>query len=148
MRIAATAAPRQRPFRGDDGLDDGATPISPSLIRQRVFRRDQGVCAHCGVDTAVLGAVLQAEWQRVKNARTLAEQHERAAFRRRFRWFFRRQSYWDTHHVVPIAEGGASTLANIVTLCVPCHHRVTKEQARHRASRRRRQRGDRWSAWR
>jgi 5-methylcytosine-specific restriction protein A len=106
-------------------------------MRRRVFQRDGGICALCGVDTAVLGTVLQAEWGRVKLARTPRERRERAAFRQRFRWFFRRASYWDADHIVPVTEGGESSLENLRTLCVPCHQHVTKEQAKRRASRRR-----------
>jgi 5-methylcytosine-specific restriction endonuclease McrA len=110
-------------------------------LRERVFRRDRGVCALCGIDTAVLGMVLKAEWRRVKYARSAQERRERAEFRHRYRWFFRRRTYWDADHIVPVVEGGGEcTMANIRTLCVPCHQRVTKDQARTRASRRRRQR--------
>jgi 5-methylcytosine-specific restriction endonuclease McrA len=110
-------------------------------MRQRVFQRDNGICALCGIDAAVLGAVLRAEWNRVKYATTAKAQRERADFRRRYRWFFGRRSCWDADHIVPVAEGGGEcTLENIRTLCVPCHQRVTKDQARNRASRRRRER--------
>jgi 5-methylcytosine-specific restriction endonuclease McrA len=107
-------------------------------MRQRVFRRDKGICALCGIDTTVLGKVLAAEWQRVKMASTARERRERAEFRKRYRWFFRRRSYWDADHIVPVVEGGGEcTMANIRTLCVPCHQRVTKDLARRQASQRR-----------
>jgi 5-methylcytosine-specific restriction protein A len=123
----------------DACVDDRAAARSPSHLRQRVFQRDHGICAQCGIDTAVLGVVLHVEWQRVKLARTPQERRDRAEFRQRFRWFFRRRSFWDADHLVPIVEGGENTMANMRTLCVPCHQRVTKDQARDRASRRRRQ---------
>jgi len=114
---------------------------SPTLMRRRVFQRDNGICALCGIDSAVLGQVLREEWQRVKLARTPRERRERAEFRKRYRWFFRRRSYWDADHIVPVVEGGAEcSLANMRTLCVPCHQQVTKELARRRASRRRQER--------
>jgi 5-methylcytosine-specific restriction endonuclease McrA len=140
-RQCGAEVPRgRRTFCGETCVDDWAARHSPTLMRQRVFRRDRGVCALCGIDSAVLGMALKAEWQRVKYASTPEQQRERAEFRRRYRWFFRRRTYWDADHIVPVVEGGSEcSLANIRTLCVPCHQRVTKEQTRNRASRRRRQ---------
>jgi 5-methylcytosine-specific restriction endonuclease McrA len=118
-------------------------------MRQRVFRRDGGVCALCGIDTTKLGMILKAEWHRIKRARTEQERRERAEFRQRYRWFFRRRTYWDADHIVPVAEGGGEcTMTNIRTLCVPCHQRVTKVQVRKRASRRRQERVGRQNGWR
>ena len=118
-------------------------------MRQRVFRRDHGVCALCGMDTTVLGRVLKAEWHRIRQARSEQERRERAEFRQRYRWFFRRRSYWDADHIVPVVEGGGEcTMANIRTLCEPCHRGVTKEQARNRASRRRQERSGHQNGWR
>lgn len=107
-------------------------------MRQRVYRRDKGICALCGIDTALLGKALHSEWGRVSQARTDRERHERAEFRKRYRWFFRRRTYWDADHIIPVVEGGGEcTLENIRTLCVPCHQQVTKDLARRRASQRR-----------
>jgi 5-methylcytosine-specific restriction endonuclease McrA len=113
---------------------------SNATIRRRIFQRDHGICALCGVDCDVLGQALDAEWQRVKQAHTPREQLERAEFRKRYRWFFRRTSCWDADHIVPVVEGGDAALENIRTLCVPCHQRVTKELVKRRASHRRRER--------
>jgi 5-methylcytosine-specific restriction enzyme A len=129
-------------------VDDWATRYSPTPMRQRVFRRDHGVCARCGIDTTALGRVLKAEWHRIKQARSEQERRERAEFRHRYRWFFRCTS-WDADHIVPVAEGGGEcTMANIRTLCVPCHQHVTKEQARNRASHRRQERLGHQDGWR
>jgi 5-methylcytosine-specific restriction endonuclease McrA len=87
-----------------------------------------------------LQAVLEAEWQRLKEASTPQERRERAEFRKRYRWFFRRSSCWDADHMVPVAEGGDHALDNIRTLCVPCHQRVTRELAKRRAAQQRRAR--------
>lgn len=131
----------RRTFCGDACADDWAVRNSPSLMRRRVYQRDKGVCALCGVDTAVLGKVLRSEWQRVKLARTERGRREREEFRQRYRWFFRRTSYWDADHIIPVCEGGGEcSLDNIRTLCVPCHQQVTKDLARKRASQRRLQR--------
>lgn len=139
----------RRTFCSEGCVDDWASRHSPTLMRQRVFRRDNGMCALCGIDTTVLGKVLNMEWQRIKRAHTEQQRRERAEFRQRYRWFFRRRTYWDADHIVPVVEGGGEcTLANIRTLCVPCHQRVTKQQARDRASRRRQERVGHQHHWR
>lgn len=131
----------RRTFCDDACVEEWSVRNNPTYMRRRVFERDRGICALCGIDAAVLGRALAAEWQRVKLARTRREREERAEFRKRYRWFFRRTSYWDADHIIPVVEGGGEcTLENIRTLCVPCHQRVTKDLARRRASRRRQER--------
>lgn len=141
-RNCATEVPNgRRTFCGDACADDWAVRNSPSLMRQRVYQRDRGVCALCGIDSALLGKALQAEWRRLKLAATDQQRKARAEFRREHRWFFSRRTYWDADHIVPVVEGGGEcSLANIRTLCVPCHQRVTKDLTRRRASRRRQER--------
>ncbi len=132
------AKDKRTSFCSDLCADDWAAAHSPTLLRKRLFRRDQGICALCGVDCLILGQTLSAEWERVKMAETAREQAERAEFRKRYRWFLRRRTCWDADHIVPVSEGGGHcTMANIRTLCVPCHHQVTKTLARKKASRRR-----------
>jgi 5-methylcytosine-specific restriction enzyme A len=149
-RNCGTEVPRgRRTFCSEGCVDDWASRYSPTLMRQRVFRRDGGICALCGVDTTKLGMAFTAEWRRVKRARTEQERRDRAEFRQRYRWFFRRRTYWDADHIVPVVEGGGEcTMTNIRTLCVPCHQRVTKEQSRNRASQRRWERVGRQDVWR
>jgi 5-methylcytosine-specific restriction protein A len=39
-----------------------------------------------------------------------------------------RKTLWDADHIVPVVEGGGECdLANIRTLCLVCHRRVTLE---------------------
>lgn len=33
---------------------------------------------------------------------------------------------WDIDHIVPLADDGTSEMENLRTLCVKCHHQVTK----------------------
>jgi 5-methylcytosine-specific restriction protein A len=35
--------------------------------------------------------------------------------------------YWEADHTVPIVEGGALTIENLRTLCVPCHRSETRK---------------------
>ena len=56
-RTCGTEVPKdRRTFCGDACADDWAVRNSPSLMRQRVFQRDRGVCALCGIDSVLLVA--------------------------------------------------------------------------------------------
>jgi 5-methylcytosine-specific restriction endonuclease McrA len=93
----------------------------PAYLRQRVFERDRGVCAECGIDTELLR----------KEKRKLDY-----AARRRFEkdWGARR-NLWDAHHILPVSQGGGECdLANMRTLCLKCHRRHTAGLLRNRMS--------------
>jgi 5-methylcytosine-specific restriction endonuclease McrA len=88
----------------------------PGYLREKVFERDRGVCAQCGVDTTGIR----------RDVRKL----DYAARRRFFRdWGLRegsRKSLWDADHIVPVAEGGGQCdLTNMRTLCLRCHREAT-----------------------
>jgi 5-methylcytosine-specific restriction enzyme A len=85
-------------------------------LRERVFERDRGVCAICGVDTV-------AEFAHLKRLRG------RARLARLASWGMRpgsRRSLWDADHILPVAEGGGECdLENLRTLCLLCHRKAT-----------------------
>jgi 5-methylcytosine-specific restriction protein A len=90
----------------------------PGYLREQIFKRDQGRCAHCGMDTV-------REHVKLKRARGAS----RAALLQH--WGMRtrmRKSLWDADHILPVAEGGGECdLDNIRTLCLRCHRVVTME---------------------
>jgi hypothetical protein len=45
-----------------------------------------------------------------------------------------RKSWWEADHIVPVVEGGDSSLENIRTLCIPCHREVTRSLRERRRS--------------
>lgn len=92
----------------------------PGHLRERVFERDRGICAVCGLDCV-------AELRHVKKLRGIARAKANAG------WNFRgRKTLWDADHIVPVAEGGGECdLTNMRTLCLKCHRRHT-EELRHR----------------
>ncbi|HLY19889.1 MAG TPA: HNH endonuclease signature motif containing protein [Bryobacteraceae bacterium] len=86
----------------------------PGYLREQVFLRDRGVCAHCGVDTEALR----------KEKRKL----DYTARRRFEKEWGRRRHLWDADHVVAVAEdGGECDLSNMRTLCLRCHRLATAE---------------------
>jgi len=91
---------------------------SPAYLREQVFARDHGVCAACGLDC-------EREMRRLKRLK---------GSRRVLGWAGwgvapgSRRSLWDADHIVPVAEGGGECdLANMRTLCLKCHRRITAE---------------------
>ena len=88
----------------------------PAYLRDQVWERDHGVCALCGINTAVAYADLRRS--RGRHRLSLLA-----------RWGLRslnRRSLWDADHIIPVVEGGGECdLANLRTLCLACHRRET-----------------------
>ena len=98
----------------------------PGYLRAQVFARDRGICALCAADC-------ESEICRLKRLRGSRAVEAWAAWGLRPR---QRRSLWDADHILPVAEGGGECdLANMRTLCLRCHGRVTGElRARLRKS--------------
>jgi len=88
----------------------------PAYLREKVFERDRGICADCGVDT--ISAAWKLRFSRGSSRSSLLAH-----------WGLRtrsRKSLWDADHIVPVIEGGGECdLSNIRTLCLRCHRRAT-----------------------
>ena len=120
--------------------------------RRAVEARDHGVCALCGLDTDALerafreacyAAILpETSWFLMGRSnpkmRPVFERLDALGFDGE-------RSLWDADHVVPVVEGGGvrpgmtpdEVLANLRTLCVPCHKAETRALAARRAKARR-----------
>lgn len=90
----------------------------PRELRRLVRKRDRGVCAACGLDTHALRREVRGKGRTAK-LRELG--------------FKRRGSLWELDHIVPLIEGGGHELANLQTLCVPCHRAKSAQETRARA---------------
>lgn len=114
-------------------VDEYLVRSSASVARSRVFKRDGGVCAKCGLNTGRITRILAVLAKRVKafnwepchwvnrelHKARLERAREMAA--RLYRW---REGLhmWEADHIVPVAEGGGSSgLDNLRTLCRKCH---------------------------
>ena len=112
----AEVGKRRRTFCSDACVHEWKLRTNPGYLREKVFERDKGICAVCGVDTIALR----------KDMRKLD-----FAARRKFlkEWKVKegsRKSMWDADHTVPVAEGGGQCdLANMRTLCLRCHREAT-----------------------
>lgn len=133
----------------------------PAFQREALLRRDQGVCARCGLDTLAVQAACRraiSEWAQGKVPGSMVYPHgapessslvqsRRSEILREILEplgllsFAHRKTFWDADHVVPFSEGGhALGVENLQTLCCGCHQGVggrSSGQASKRASRKR-----------
>jgi 5-methylcytosine-specific restriction endonuclease McrA len=113
----AEVSGRRRTFCSEACVHEWKLRTDPGYLRQRVFERDRGVCAQCGIDTKTL----RADMRKLDYA-------ARRGFLKK--WGLRegsRKSLWDADHAVPVAEGGGQCdLSNMRTLCLLCHKAETK----------------------
>jgi 5-methylcytosine-specific restriction endonuclease McrA len=88
----------------------------PGHLRKRVFERDRGICALCGLDCV-------AQFRHINRLRGPARTKAMAE------WALRgRKTLWDADHIAPVAEGGGECdLSNMRTLCLKCHRARTAE---------------------
>ncbi len=103
-----------------------------AYTRFELWKRDKGVCAHCGADTDSLADALadMTGWE----ARELPED-ERCALYESWREIWtelgghHNESLWAADHMVPVEFGGGERgLEGYQTLCRACHDRKTAVQ--------------------
>jgi hypothetical protein len=123
-------------------------------LRDKVLERDHWRCQVCGVDCLALEAAYHTariiamnahqdrigEWTGITAACVasgLRLNGELLAINSRLRalGFAADRSFAEVDHVVPLAEGGDNSLANLRTLCWRCHSVVTAELAGRRGRR-------------
>jgi 5-methylcytosine-specific restriction enzyme A len=117
-RCGQEVAPPRRTFCSDACVHEWRLRTDPAYLRERVLRRDKGVCAICGLNTVALSSALRKlNWRgRQRRCAELGVPIGRI------------KSLWDADHVVPVVEGGGEcTLENMRTLCIPCHKRATAD---------------------
>jgi len=106
----------RRTFCSDACVHEWRLRTDPVYLRDRVFERDKGVCAICGLDTVAQRRDLR-RLDFAARRRLLKELGLREGSRK---------SFWDADHIVPVAEGGGQCdLTNMRTLCLTCHRDAT-----------------------
>lgn len=109
---------RRFTFCSDYCVHEWKLRSQPGYLREHIFKRDRGVCAHCGVDTI-------REHRKLKRSRGSARETLMRHWGLKTRV---RKSLWDADHILPVAEGGGECdLDNIRTLCLRCHRSVTMQ---------------------
>ena len=101
-------------FCSDWCVEEWKLRTNPGHLRERVFERDKGVCAHCGLDCL-------AHYNHLRRLRGTARAKAASEWKQGSR-----KSLWDADHIVPVAEGGGECdLSNMRTLCLKCHRLST-----------------------
>jgi 5-methylcytosine-specific restriction protein A len=133
----------RRTFCSQECVEEWRLRSDPSHVRYRVWQRDHGVCARCGLDTEAIRHELEAirrkcfrinmrdEWEELK-ARA-DELFGRAGVQLPARWPWRTTHIWEAHHRIPVVEGGGECgLDGYETLCRRCHALETAALRRRR----------------
>lgn len=108
-------------FCSDWCVEEWKLRSDPGHLRERVFERDRGMCALCGIDCV-------AELHRLKRLRGASRLRAAAAWR-----MGGRKSLWDADHILPVSEGGGECdLLNMRTLCLKCHRTYTAQLRQRR----------------
>ena len=123
--------PRRRTFCGDACVEQWKMKTDPSFLRSRVWKRDKGRCAGCGLKARDLekGIALLRE--------VLARQGKSKVYGdiRKALKIQSRHSLWDADHVRPVVDGGGECgLETMQTLCLWCHREKTSDMRRPAAS--------------
>jgi 5-methylcytosine-specific restriction protein A len=117
---------------------------SPSHMRRKLYSRDKGVCASCGLDTVAL----KKEYRLFRDGEDRGYDSEYGGKRplsERIAWLRERgvpygrvsSDWWDADHIVPVIEGGGECgIDNFRTLCIPCHKAETAALRKRMARRR------------
>ncbi len=110
---------RRSTFCSDWCVHEWKLRTDPGYLREKVFERDRGICAVCGIDCS-------AAYTHLRRLRGSARRLAAAE------WNLRgRKSLWDADHIVPVVEGGGECdLSNMRTLCLKCHRSHTLELRR------------------
>ena len=112
----------RRTFCSDECVHEWRLRTDPGYLRDRVFARDWGVCALCGLDTVAFYRRFQ-----------MLPARKRAALRGSLDMPALRDSFWDADHIVPVMEGGGECdLGNLRTLCLWCHQAETAKLRKRR----------------
>ena len=164
-RVCLTEVPKgRRTFCSDACVERFQLATGSSgWVRLRVMTRDNGICSACGRDCERTQRVVRRLADRFGRTAS-AEEIERLRARvaaplgydpkwssvrllryvellMRLGWSAKQahdmsKSLWQADHTVPLIEGGEATMANLRTLCVPCHTKETSELAARRAAER------------
>lgn len=132
---------RCRTFCGPECVHAYLMQSDTNYVRDQVFKRDKGVCAHCGLDCTKwfegfkrwVYSIPHIPWNEPQ--RNVREHAIREYFHlcgmTPVKGWSNRTTWWDADHIHPVAEGGGLCgLENYQTLCVICHRRKTSRQLR------------------
>lgn len=116
-------------------MDEYYIRSSPPFARMKVWERDKGVCAACGVDSAK-----EYVCEELKEINEKPEPYKTMHTTDLVERGYSTGHLWQADHIKPVCEGGgACGLENLRTLCTSCHKKETSILARRMAGRRTRE---------
>lgn len=117
--------------------------LSQDRLRALVLERDKGICVLCKTDTLAIREDLD-KLKRMADASAANDPRARQLWSSRVHFYLRMgydreslegtRALWEADHRVPKAAGGASTLDQMRTLCIPDHRKVSGKFASSRAA--------------
>lgn len=144
-RVCKTEVPKgRRTLCSQKCVETISMQTSSGYARDKVEKRDKGVCAICGLDTLKLRRVieklaLREYWKihgkqigRFYNERGISYQACKnpkgilKSLLEKYSWVDYMKHFWEMDHIVPVCEGGHLEMDNLRTLCLLCHKRETK----------------------
>lgn len=124
----------------------------PSYAAGKVYNRDLGVCAACGLDTREFQKRTRYVWKLQGGWFYEPVDHLRVWARKKIEHWCSQgwpinalngsRRPWDCDHIHSVVEGGGECgLDNLQTLCIPCHKKKTAELAAKLAQERAKKKG-------
>lgn len=129
-------APRRSSYCNDACAENFAVRYFPAIARDRVFQRDHGICATCGLNTTTIEAFMgEIHWSFGYGSPQYRERMDAWELPGSYNGGLRH--LWEADHIIPYSEGGDKLgLENLRTLCIWCHRERTRtwhaERARER----------------
>lgn len=111
--------------------EEGMLRLDNAHLRRKVFDRDKGACALCGIDTEALAERVRRLYHKIKDWRRF-EKRLKALTGLRVHDYIGHQP-WEADHIVEQSAGGDSNMENLQTLCLACHRKKTAEMHRRNA---------------
>ncbi len=119
--------PPRRSWCGENCKNEFMIRCFASVLNSRIYERDHGICAVCGIDTIEI---------RRTSSHRLMTCYMPWQYAQWGPWNPEKR-LWEADHIIPVVEGGGCCgLENYRTLCQPCHRRETAALAARRATNR------------
>jgi 5-methylcytosine-specific restriction protein A len=116
---------RRRTFCSETCVDEYLIRTDGNYLRKRVYQRDKGCCAICGIDTKVIARKLLELPIGSEEREKILTDH-RISHTRKIKPRKNGGGLWDADHIIPVKDGGGQCgLENLRTLCISCHKLIT-----------------------